>query len=247
MADKKSAATSAPPPNIPTPPEATPPTPPLTNRPGGGVDAPDPFVPNTGSNPSPSMTGSLQPAAFMKPVPPRRNRRVIVLVGGSIVLLLLLTALGIVVARLIFGESSIGTQATASPTVVPTGDPGPLFISPNPTAETSPTSDDDEESDVSDVDNDGLTLAEERFYQTDPAKVDTDEDGFTDGEEVRAGYDPLVAGGKLDSDNDGFPDPDERAFGSDPFNPDTDGDGFSDGDEIDNGFNPLIPSPGDKL
>lgn len=97
-----------------------------------------------------------------------------------------------------------------------------------------------------DEDNDGLTTAEERFYNTDPALADTDKDGFKDGEEVRAGYDPLGPG-KLDTDNDGFPDPDERSFGSDPANPDTDGDGYNDGAEIKNGYNPLIQSPGDKL
>jgi hypothetical protein len=117
-------------------------------------------------------------------------------------------------------------------------------VSPTPTSGDSSST--DPESEVLDADADGLTTAEERFYGTDPNNSDTDGDGFSDGEEVRAGYDPLGPG-KLDSDNDGFADPDEREFGTDPFNPDTDGDGYSDGDEIQNGYNPLIPAPGDKL
>ena len=167
------------------------------------------------------------------------------LVVGVVVVLLFLGAIGFVVARLFLsGAKNAGEE------VAPVGEgsstdnqPGALLTSPT-TVE--PSAEPDQAGALLDSDQDGLTTAEERFYGTDPNVSDTDGDGFSDGEEVRAGYDPLGPG-KLDSDNDGFPDPDERKFGSDPFSPDTDGDGYSDGDEIKNGYNPLIPSPGDKL
>lgn len=44
-----------------------------------------------------------------------------------------------------------------------------------------------------DADQDGLTDEEERLYGTDPRNSDTDGDGYSDGAEVRSGYDPLKA------------------------------------------------------
>ena len=52
--------------------------------------------------------------------------------------------------------------------------------------------------DVVDTDQDGLTDHDEvTAFKTDPNNPDTDQDGFLDGAEVRAGYDPLTKGGKL--------------------------------------------------
>ena len=42
-----------------------------------------------------------------------------------------------------------------------------------------------------DADQDGLTNEEEQLYGTDPQKADTDGDSYSDGAEVRSGYDPL--------------------------------------------------------
>ena len=42
-----------------------------------------------------------------------------------------------------------------------------------------------------DSDQDGLTNEEEQLYGTDPNNPDTDGDGYSDGAEVRSGYDPL--------------------------------------------------------
>jgi hypothetical protein len=42
-----------------------------------------------------------------------------------------------------------------------------------------------------DSDQDGLTDSEERAYRTDPQKSDTDGDGYSDGAEVKSGYNPL--------------------------------------------------------
>lgn len=42
-----------------------------------------------------------------------------------------------------------------------------------------------------DADGDNLTTEEEKIYGTDPAKSDTDNDGYTDGIEIEGGFDPL--------------------------------------------------------
>jgi len=49
----------------------------------------------------------------------------------------------------------------------------------------------------SDVDADNLGYYYEIFYKSDPAKADTDGDGYKDGDEVKGGYDPAEAGGFL--------------------------------------------------
>ena len=113
-----------------------------------------------------------------------------------------------------------------------------------------------------DADNDGLTNIQEqglgpgRPYHyvcasatanTDPAKLDTDGDGFTDGAECALGTDPAVAASKPpasyatgDTDHDGLPDVLEATLGTDPAKPDTDGDKLLDGVEfLRFGSNPL--------
>jgi len=67
-----------------------------------------------------------------------------------------------------------------------------------------------------DTDNDGLSNSEEAAAGTDPAKIDTDGDGATDGDEV-------------------------HTYKTDPLKADTDGDGVSDHDEAENGTDPLKP------
>lgn len=94
-----------------------------------------------------------------------------------------------------------------------------------------------------DMDQDGLLDSwEVRVFGTDMTSSDTDRDGFTDGVEVRNGYDPRKAGkGKLldhDADSDGLNDRLEVLFETDPLVKDTDGDGYGDGEEVRNGFDP---------
>lgn len=256
------AQSAAPPPNLPLSGTPTP------LRPGGGIDAPDPFgataaippkppaaPPLSGFTPAPAAPATpasiaagspLAPPAFARPTPPRRNRRLVVMLAGGTVIVLLLGAVGLLAARFLTGEDASTTPlpsvATRVPSSTPTADPDETSLSATPIASTSPSADNE----ILDVDRDGLTTAEERFYGTDPNSPDTDNDSYKDGDEVRAGYDPLGPG-KLDSDNDDFPDPDEREFGTDPFNPDTDGDGYNDGEEIKAGHNPVIPAPNDEL
>lgn len=64
-----------------------------------------------------------------------------------------------------------------------------------------------------DIDQDGLTDDEERQLGINQNKVDTDDDGLFDREEV-------------------------KVYKTDPLNPDTDGDGYLDGDEVKNNYNP---------
>lgn len=64
-----------------------------------------------------------------------------------------------------------------------------------------------------DIDRDGLLNTEEETIHTDPERVDTDEDGLTDRQEV-------------------------RIYQTNPTLADTDGDKFSDGDEVRHFYNP---------
>lgn len=66
--------------------------------------------------------------------------------------------------------------------------------------------------------------------------LDSDEDGLSNGEEIRLGLDP----GDDDTDCDLVKDAEELKLGTDPLNYDTDGDGASDGWEVRNGTNPLV-------
>ncbi len=103
-----------------------------------------------------------------------------------------------------------------------------------------------------DADGDSLPDLVEAVYGTDESKTDTDGDGYTDGEEVRAGYDPLnaLSSARLDSDQDGLLDNEECIWKTDLFDPDSDNDGFQDGAEVENGYDPTKKGDGngsDKL
>ncbi len=101
-----------------------------------------------------------------------------------------------------------------------------------------------------DLDNDGLTNAEEIHYNSDLRNPDTDNDGTTDGVEVAQGRNPSGEGRlrevlssvtketEKDSDGDGLSDIHEELFGTDPANPDTDGDGELDFEEVSQGRDP---------
>lgn len=67
---------------------------------------------------------------------------------------------------------------------------------------------------VTDIDEDGLSLYDEYKASTSDDAVDTDGDGLGDADEI-------------------------NEYGTDPTDVDSDGDGYSDGEEVTNGFNPL--------
>ena len=88
----------------------------------------------------------------------------------------------------------------------------------------------------SDGDEDGLTLLEESMADTNPLINDTDDDGLSDGWEVRyadaPGVDPFVKASSSelfsDLDSDGLTLLEESLIGTNPLNEDTDGDEMSD-------------------
>lgn len=80
----------------------------------------------------------------------------------------------------------------------------------------------------SDLDADGLTMAQELEEGTDPNNPDTDGDGLEDSDEIDRGTDPLAP----DTDGDGLNDGDEIRFGADPLNPHSDDDAWNDGEEV---------------
>lgn len=81
-----------------------------------------------------------------------------------------------------------------------------------------------------DLSGDGLTVAEDVYYGTDPMSQDTAGNGLTDHDEIHVyGTDPLVN----DTTGDGLSDYDEiHKYGTDPTTTDTTGDGLSDYDEL---------------
>ncbi len=104
---------------------------------------------------------------------------------------------------------------------------------------------------IRDIDGDGLMAREEAIYGTgdvDAGSVDSDDDGLTDFQEVKVGWEVTVAYNdgspktasyrvtsvptESDADGDTLTDPQERSLGTDPNNPDTDDDGLSDGCEL---------------
>jgi len=98
------------------------------------------------------------------------------------------------------------------------------------------------ENEIKDTDFDSLNDAYELEIGTDVNNVDTDNDGFTDGDEVQAGLDPLKDDKTLDTDNDNLSDFDEIIiYETDKYESDSDGDGLSDGAEVNAGLNPAGP------
>lgn len=99
-----------------------------------------------------------------------------------------------------------------------------------------------------DTDGDGISdYDESHIHHTNPQKADSDDDGYTDGQEVAHGYSPLrgkkATLEQVDSDKDGLSDRFEIAFGTDITQRDTDNDGHADKSEIVNGFDPRTADP----
>ncbi|MCR1781552.1 hypothetical protein KVF89_03315 [Nocardioides carbamazepini] len=97
-----------------------------------------------------------------------------------------------------------------------------------------------------DLDDDGLTAAEEAEHNTDPNDPDTDDDAINDGDEVSGAgneYDGTATSPTDDdSDDDGLLDGEENDHSTNPNDADTDGGTVDDGDEVDDGTDPLDPA-----
>lgn len=95
-----------------------------------------------------------------------------------------------------------------------------------------------------DADTDGLDdCKEEQVYHTEKFNLDTDGDGYSDGDEVKQGYSPTFGNGlkfeDVDSDHDGLNDDEELKIKTDLTKQDTDADGVTDFDEVQNGSDPV--------
>ena len=98
-----------------------------------------------------------------------------------------------------------------------------------------------------DIDGDGLPDADEvNVHGTDMNSPDSDQDGASDGAEIAAGTNPLVAQ-EFDSDGDGLTDRQETfTHLTNELQFDTDGDGIGDGQEVSLGLDPHtvnLPDP----
>lgn len=108
-------------------------------------------------------------------------------------------------------QAASGSAATpaAGRSVTNAQEQGPALPAATPSADNAEASGNDE-------DGDGLSAKREAELGTDPALSDTDQDGLTDGDEVRKHKtEPLVA----DTDADGVLDGDEVTQGTNPTDP----------------------------
>ncbi|MEK7103569.1 MAG: hypothetical protein AAB870_04445 [Patescibacteria group bacterium] len=86
------------------------------------------------------------------------------------------------------------TPVNENPPVNPPSEPTPIPSDTTPTTPPSTIT----YTKSADSDSDDLTDTEERIFNTDDQKPDTDADGFLDGAEVKFLYDPTKTGTKLD-------------------------------------------------
>lgn len=87
----------------------------------------------------------------------------------------------------------------------------------------------------------GQTFAFDELDAEALATRDSDEDGISDRDELKSGFNPYNANdADLDSDNDGLTNVKEAEYGTLPRTPDTDGDGVTDGKEVQAGSSPTV-------
>ncbi len=141
------------------------------------------------------------------------------------------------------------------------------FLAPKPAEVLGTSTNDTHNAAIEDSDGDGLVNLVEQQLGTNMNASDTDGDGYSDGQEVQSGNDPLTrpdgtrssykAGSTSttgnttqtpsstsddftkDTDADGLSDGREKVLGTDPTKKDSDYDGYTDGQEVQSGHNPL--------
>ncbi len=98
-----------------------------------------------------------------------------------------------------------------------------------------------------DTNEDRRRDAGETWTESDPASVDSDNDGMSDDWEVAHGFDPRnPADGDSDADADGLTNTLECSLGSNPRATDSDGDSLPDGFEHAQGLDPTDPADADQ-
>jgi hypothetical protein len=221
----------------------TPPNQPIDPAPSAAQPAQPPAVPSAvpPSAPVEDMFAGTESAVPEKPAAflPKQNDDLGLSVGendsGKRSLLPLYAAIGVLIlaAAVYFSYGKImslitGPDSPSAPEAAVT-DPTPVPDLPAPSvpaAVTDPTPD-------TSVDTPPATVP--AMPAVTAPDTDLDQDGLTDAEEERLGTNAQ----SVDSDNDGLFDREEaRVYKTDPLNPDTDGDGFRDGDEVRGGYNP---------
>ena len=97
----------------------------------------------------------------------------------------------------------------------------------------NPDTDNDGESDFSEVNRDNDPSSFTEGIDTNPVDADTDNDGLLDGFEIENDFDPInIDEAELDSDADGLSNIEEQEAGTNPNKVDTDEDDLTDSDEI---------------
>ncbi len=169
------------------------------------------------------------------------SKKTLLIGAGGIVLLL-----AVIIFFFMRGRGGNGTEVTPTPDAsvepsAPTDDP--IFTTtPSPVATSYMDVCPANWTNLPDGDKDGLPDKIEAVYKSNQTVADTDSDNYSDGQEVKNGYDPVLPGSaRLDSDNDELFDNEECNYKTDSFNPDTDGDGYKDGTEVKNGYDPYVP------
>ena len=200
-----------------------------------------PTPPSRSTIPPPSRLTPPSPAAPTPPLPPAAlsrpsaglGLRLVLIIGGVVVGSGVLAAGGWLAYRSLTKPAAVNTNtpATTNQATPPTGNrqtptnqpanttpPVNLNVNTSVNAITPPSfiSNTNVPAAPRDSDRDGLNDDEERLYNTNVFKVDTDDDGLTDRDEV-------------------------VVFKTDPNNPDSDGDSYLDGEEVRNGYDPKGP------
>jgi len=165
---------------------------------------------------SPKENIYVMPDRFYLEENKKNNKKIFIIVG-----ILLFVGGGTLIAGVVVynsyradapptADENFVVESTPTPTPDLVPSPTPVIIAtPTPTAETDQTptptetpSSTPDNSDIAvtgsvDIDSDGLTLNEEKIYSTNPSRDDTDNDGFSDGEEIQNGYSPIEQGKTL--------------------------------------------------
>jgi len=178
------------------------PPPPAASTPAAPAAPPAPPAPG---QPPAGLTPQI-PAATAAP----KSKKMVVI---AIIIVIMVVVVAVVLVGTWLARKNVTSQPAQDLTIPVTEDVLPPETTLPPPAAPPPSEPLDTDSDgltdeeekvlgtaISIADTDGDLLSdydEVRIWNTNPLNPDTDNDGFTDGAEIEAGYDPNDAGGKL--------------------------------------------------